>query len=164
MVKYPSGNEEFEILKRWTGAVEPDLEAVITREELLEYQKLVRQVPIADHVVHYASRLARATRPGESEAPEFVGKWVSWGAGPRAGLNMILAGKARAVLRGRAHVSVDDIQAVARPVLRHRLILNFAAQSEGVGIEDVITRLLETVPSDEKVYHGSAEPVQAATS
>ena len=164
LVQYPTRNEEFEILKRWTGAIDPKLEPVISREDLLAYQDLVRRVPVADHIVHYASTLARSTRPAEGEAPPFVRNWVGWGAGPRAGLFMILAGKARAVLKGRAHVSIDDIQAVARPVLRHRLILNFAAQSEGVGVEDVITRLLDTVPTDEKVYDGQSQPAEAAVS
>ena len=164
LVKYPSGEEEFEILKRWTGAVDPKLEPVITRQDLLQYQALVRRVPIADHLVQYASTLARSTRPGEGEAPDFVGKWVAWGAGPRAGLNMILAAKARAVLRGRPYVAAEDIRDVARPVLRHRMILNFAAQSEGVGVEEVISRLLETVPTDESIHDARTHPIQTAAS
>ncbi len=164
LIKYPTGNEEFEILKRWTGAAEPALEPVITREELLAYQALVRKVPVADHVVQYASNLARATRPNEGEGPQFIDRWVAWGAGPRAGLFMILAAKARALLAGRGCVSINDIQAVARPVLRHRLILNFAAQSEGVDVEAVISQLLEAIPTDEKVYDGQGQSVSAAVS
>jgi MoxR-like ATPase len=164
LVKYPSQPEEVEILKRVTGAVEPTLEPVISREELLEYQKLVRRVPVADHVFQYASALARSTRPTEGEAPDFIRKWLSWGAGPRAGLFMVLTAKARAVLKGRCHAAVEDIKAVARPVLRHRLILNFAAQSEQVGVEDIVDRLLETIPDDEKLYDARTEAVQAAAS
>ncbi len=154
MVNYPSAEEEVEILKRCTGPLMPELDPVISREELLDFQSLVRRVPVPDHVFQYASVLARSTRPDEEEAPDFIRKWLSWGAGPRAGLFMILGGKARAVLRGRYHLSVDDVQAVARPVLRHRLIPNFAAQSEGIEVEDILDRLLDTIPDDEGLYNG----------
>ena len=152
MVEYPSDREEVEILRRCTGDIEGELKAVISREDLLSYQHLVRRVPVADHVFEYASALSRCTRPGQDGTPEFVDKYIAWGAGPRAGLCMIIAGKARAVLRGRYHVSIDDIKAVAPPVLRHRLIPNFAAQSDRVTVEDLIGQLLETVPVDEKLY------------
>ena len=109
-------------------------------------QHIVRRVPVADHVFHFAKRITRMTRPGTPEAADFVNKWLTWGAGPRASMNLILAAKAHAVLQGQHHVSADDVAAVAAPILRHRLILNFAAQSEGVTVEDVIKRLLKAVP------------------
>jgi MoxR-like ATPase len=120
---------------------------------------------VADHIFHYAAKLARATRPGEGEAPDFVRRWLSYGAGPRASLFMILAGKARSILRGRYHVSVEDIQAVAPPVLRHRIIPNFAAQSEGLSADDIVEKLLDTIPADERLYtHGDEQSKQAAVS
>jgi len=128
-VDYPSLDEEIEIMKSVTGTVEPQQKAVLSREEILELQHLVRKVPAADHIFHYAASLVRASRPGEPNAPQFVRDWVSWGAGPRASLNLILAGKARAVLKGRFHVAVEYVRAVAPAVMRHRLGTNFAAQA-----------------------------------
>jgi MoxR-like ATPase len=119
---------------------------------ILEFQHLVRRIPVADHVFEYAAALVRATRPDEPTAPEFVKKLMAWGAGPRASLNLILAGKARAALRGRTYVAIEDIQALCLPVLRHRIIPNFAARSEGLTADKLITRLLSEIPSDEKLY------------
>jgi MoxR-like ATPase len=127
---------------------------VLERDQILSLQDLVRRIPVADHIFTYAARLARATRPDEEEAPDFIRNWLAWGAGPRASLFMILGGKARAILRGRYHVAVEDVQAVARPVLRHRIIPNFAAQSEGLTTDDIIDRLLEAIPADERLYDG----------
>ncbi|NQT50477.1 MoxR family ATPase, partial [bacterium] len=163
MVDYPSWDEELQIMKTVTGSDEPNLAAVLSRDEILGLQRLVRRVPVADHIFHYAAMLARATRPKEGEAPDFVRRWLSYGAGPRASLFMIIAGKARAILRGRYHVSVEDIQAVALPVLRHRIIPNFAAQSEGLSSDDIVKKLLDTIPADERLY-GDREPAQAAVS
>ncbi len=142
-VDYPSAEEEAEILRRTTGAEEQVLEAVIGVEELVRMQKLVRSVPVADPVLQYAVALARKSRPGSVDAPAFIGQWVTWGAGPRASQNMVLAGKARALLHGRFHVSSDDIEAVAPAVLRHRILTNFAAQAEGITADAVIARLIE---------------------
>ena len=100
--------------------------------------------------------MVRATRPDSVDATEFTKQWLTYGAGPRASIYLILAGKARAILRGRYHVSVEDIQAVALPILRHRIILNFAAQSEGLTPDDVVNKLLEAVPADERLYQESA--------
>jgi MoxR-like ATPase len=111
---------------------------------------------VADHIFHYAARLVRATRPDGPEASEFSKKWLTYGAGPRASIFLVLAGKARAILRGRYHVSIEDIQAVALPVLRHRIILNFAAQSEGLRPDDYVRKLIESVPADEKLYEKAA--------
>jgi MoxR-like ATPase len=125
---------------------------VVDGASILEFQHVVRRIPVADHVFEYAVELVRATRPDEPDAPEFVKKLMAWGAGPRASLNLILAGKARAALRGRGHVSVDDIRALCLPVLRHRIIPNFAARSEGMTADTLVERLLAEVPADEKLY------------
>jgi len=151
-VLYPSWDEEIEIMKRVTGAEIPPLRKVIRRDEILSLQSLVRRVPVADHIFTYAAKLARSTRPEDRDAPEFMREYLSWGAGPRASLFLILAGKARAVLRGRRHVAIEDIRAVAAPVLRHRIIPNFSAQSEGLSGDDLVARLIEHVPSDERLY------------
>ena len=163
LVNYPSWSEELQIMKTVTGEDEPDLAAVLSKEDILALQQLVRRVPVADHIFHYAAKLARATRPGEEDAPDFIRQWLSYGAGPRASLFMIIASKARAILRGRYHASIEDIQAVAPPVLRHRIIPNFAAQSEGLTPDDIVAKLLETIPADERLY-GEREPAQAAVS
>ena len=164
LVKYPSWDEEIEIMKRVTGGPDAKLSQVLSREEILSLQALVRRIPVADHIFQYAARLARATRPGEADAPDFIKNWLAWGAGPRASLFMILAGKARAILRGRYHVAVEDIQAAARPILRHRIIPNFAAQSEGLTPDDIVGKLLETIPADERLYDGRTTKAQAAVS
>ena len=154
-VTYPSLDEEIEIMKSVTGVTEPEQHAVLAREEILELQHLVRKVPAADHVFRYAAALVRASRPAQGDAPQFIKDWVSFGAGPRASLNLILAGKARALIRGRFHVAVKDIQAMAPAVMRHRLGTNFAAQADGVTSNEIVKKLLETIPTDEKVYDGA---------
>jgi len=155
-VKYPGLDEEIEIMRRVSGEFEAQVSAVLSRQEILGLQSLVRRVPVADHVFQYAAALARATRPGEAEAPEFIRRLLSYGAGPRASLFMIIAGKARAALRGRFHVAIEDIQAVALPVLRHRIIPNFAARSEGLSPDDIVRRLMETIPADERLHERRA--------
>ena len=156
LVKYPSHQEEVQIMRSVSGASEPDLQTVLDGPAILEYQRLVRRIPVADHIFEYAAALVRATRPDESEAPEFVRKFMGWGAGPRASLNLIVAGKARAALRGRSHVAIEDIQALSLPILRHRIIPNFAARSEGMTSDTLIEKLLKEVPSDEKLYKSRA--------
>ena len=111
---------------------------------------------MADHVFEYAAALVRATRPDEPDSPDFVKKLMSWGAGPRASLNLILAGKARAALRGRSHVSTDDVKAVCLPILRHRVIPSFAARSEGMTSDSLIEKLLEEIPANEDLYQEKA--------
>jgi MoxR-like ATPase len=130
-----------------TSAVQPEINKVLDGATILEFQQLVRRIPVADHVFEYAASLVRATRPDEPEAPEFVKKFMAWGAGPRASLNLILAGKSRAALRGRCHVSIEDIQAVCVPILRHRVIPNFAARSEGMTSDSLVNRLLKEIPA-----------------
>jgi MoxR-like ATPase len=148
-VKYPSFQEEKQIAKQTTSLQKDEIESVLDADEIVELQKIVRQVPVTDHVVEYALALVRQTRVGEDGAPDFINKWLSWGAGPRAVQYLLLGGKARALLNGRTHVSTEDIQALAAPVLRHRLVTNFAAESEGVTTNRVIERLLEGTPSKE---------------
>lgn len=155
-VNYPSKEDEIEIARRVTGQQETSPGKVMQREDILQMQQVVRRIPVADHIYEYATALARGTRPEEKDTPEFINKWISWGAGPRATLFMILAGKARAALRGRCHVAIEDIQAVALPVLRHRIIPNFAAQSEGRTTDDIIRELLETIPNDGNLYDASS--------
>ena len=156
LVDYPSWDEEIEIMKRVTGVMPEELDPVLGRDDILRLQQLVRRTPVAEHIFHYAAALARATRPSDPDAPEFIRDWLSYGGGPRASFNMVLAGKARAILRGRYHVAIEDIQAVALPVLRHRIIPNFAAQSEGLTADDIIRKLLEEIPADERLYDGKS--------
>jgi MoxR-like ATPase len=148
-VTYPSFMEEFEIARRTTAIMSDDIQPVLTAEEILDLQRVVREVPVTDHVIRYALSLVRQTRIGHAGVPDFVQDMVSWGAGPRAVQFMILGGKARALLNGRTHVSTDDIQAMAKPVLRHRLVVNFAAESEGITQDTIVDRLLSITPTKE---------------
>jgi MoxR-like ATPase len=148
-VKYPSFNEEFEIARRTTALATEEILPVLTGEQILDLQRVVRKVPVTDHVIQYTLALVRQTRVGEAGVPKFVREWLSWGAGPRAVQYLILGAKARALLYGRAHVQTEDIQALALPVLRHRLLTNFTAASEGVTTDTVIERLVKETPSRE---------------
>ncbi len=148
-VKYPNFNEEFEIARRTTALAVEELEPVLSGDQILELQRLVRRVPVADHVIQYTLALVRQTRVSEPGVPKFIKDWLSWGAGPRAVQYLILGGKARALLYGRAHVQTDDIKALAYPVLRHRILTNFTAASEGVTPDQVIERILKETPSRE---------------
>jgi MoxR-like ATPase len=151
-VGYPSGDEEVEIVKQSTSAWRPGLKKVLSPERILALQELVLRVPVADHVVKYAVALVRATRPdktgpavGGGAAPDFIVDNVAFGAGPRASQYLILAAKSRAVLEGRPSPSVDDVRALARPILQHRLITNFHAEAEGIRTPQLVDRLLEVV-------------------
>ncbi len=146
IVGYPSRNEELEIMKRTTGGVKAELKPILSGEQIMQLQEIVRQVAVADHVFAYAADLVRATRPREKGVPKFVPELLSWGAGPRACQYLILGGKARALLRGRLHVTTEDIRAVALPVLRHRLVTTFHADAEGITTDDVVKKLIETIP------------------
>ncbi len=148
-VDYPSFDEEFEIARRTTALQTDTIQPVLTAEEIIQLQQTVREVPVTDHVVRYALSLVRQTRVGHPGTPDFVQEMVSWGAGPRAVQFLILGGKARALLHGRTHVSTDDIQALAHPVLRHRLVVNFAAESEGVTSDEIIKRIVAITPTKE---------------
>jgi MoxR-like ATPase len=146
-VGYPTQAEEEKIVATTTSAYEASLERVLGADDILSLQKLIRRVPVAEHVVRYAVRLARATRGG-TDAPALVSQWVSWGAGPRASQYLVLGAKTRAVLLGRYAPGVEDVQAVAPAVLRHRIVTNFTAEAEGVKPERIIEELLKSVPSE----------------
>jgi MoxR-like ATPase len=148
-VGYPTEEEELEIVKLTTSVFEHKLTTVLSGEEILRLQELVRRVPAADHVVRYAMALARATRVSEGGVPDFVKEWVHWGAGPRASQYLVIGAKARAVLQGRAYATIEDVRAIARPVLRHRIVTNFTAEAEGVTADKIVDKLLEVIPARE---------------
>ena len=145
-VGYPSAAEEELIVANTTSAYEAEPKTVLSTERILELQRLVRRIPVSEHVVRFAVRLARATRPDDGAAP-FIRDWVSWGAGPRAAQYLVLGAKARAALSGRPTPSADDVKAVAPAVLRHRIIPNFTAEADGISSLDIIAKLLEATPS-----------------
>ena len=145
LVKYPSYDEELDIMRSVTSDTVPEVRKVVDARQILEFQHVVRRIPVADPIFEFAAKLVRATRPTEADAPDFVKRMMSWGAGPRASLNLIVAGKARAALRGRCHVSEEDIRAVALPILRHRIVPSFAARSEGMTSDKLVERLLDEV-------------------
>jgi MoxR-like ATPase len=155
-VKYPSYSEEYQIAAVTTADIDTQVDAVLDGEEIMRLQNLVRRVPVAPHVIHYALRFVRATRVLEADCPEFVKDAVSWGAGPRGVQNLLLGAKARAVLEGRTYTITDDVKAVVRPVLRHRVITNFNAESTGVTSDDIINRLLSELP--ERCDHDQMAP------
>ena len=148
-VDYPDEDEEFEIVRSTTTEFEPQVSKTLDADAVVGLQRIVRRVPVADHVIRYAMRLVRTTRQGRADAPDFIGNYVTWGAGPRASQYLVLAGKTRAALHGRHFVSTEDIRAVAPPVLRHRIITNFNAEAENIKPDDLIARLIETLPRDE---------------
>ncbi len=145
-VDYPSLSEEQEILIKTTLDSTPSLDAMLTSEQIMKFQNLVRRVPVSRYVANYATRLARSTRPDDSIAPDFIPKWVQWGCGPRAGQALLLAAKSHVLLSGRFNVSVRDIRKFVHPVFRHRFGLNFTAVSEGYDTDTIIDWLLEAVP------------------
>jgi len=151
LVDYPSAIEERAIMKMATGLGGEKPTAILSGEDILALQNIVRKMPVAEHVYAYAEKLVRVTRPKTPEAVDFCKKWLTWGAGPRASLNLILGAKARAMLGGQYHVSTEDVAAVALPVFRHRIIPNFAAQSEGVTADDITRRILGAVQKDAKL-------------
>ncbi|MCD4825042.1 MAG: AAA family ATPase [Phycisphaerae bacterium] len=148
-VKYPQWDEEFDIIRQTTAVEDVRLDKVLSGQDIIKLQEIIRRVPVADHVIQYAMRLVRATRVLEGDVPEIISEYISWGAGPRACQYLILGGKVRAVLHGRYHVSTEDISAVAKPVLRHRLVTNFNADAEGYDADKIIDRLLEVIPAQE---------------
>lgn len=149
-VEYPTEEEEFEIIRRTTITDTVEIEKVLSYEEWRSLQALVRRVPVADSVIRYAMQLARLTRQND-QSPDFIKQYVSWGAGPRAGQYLTLGAKARAILHGRPYVSIEDVQAVASAVLRHRILTNFNAEAEGIKPDDVVKKLVELVPPDGKI-------------
>ncbi|MCY3722745.1 MoxR family ATPase [Candidatus Poribacteria bacterium] len=145
VIDYPTEAEETDIVSATTGAEIPELDTLLSGHVIVALHDIVRRVPAAENVVQYAVRIARATRPKEEDAPDFIQQWVRWGAGPRAGQYLILGAKARAILRGRYNASCEDVRSVAPAVLRHRILTNFHAEAEGVDSDTVIQRLLDTV-------------------
>ena len=154
-VDYPSGAEEWDIARRVTTGQMGKISPVMTGEQIVEAQELVTRVPVSDQVLGYAWALVRASRPGEPEAPDFVNRWVNWGAGPRGVLALVTCAKARAILYGRYHATIEDIQAVAKPALRHRIASNYTAQAAGVDSEQLIEKLMQEIPAD-RVYERPA--------
>ena len=153
VIDYPSAEEERRILAATTGIADPKIAVVASGEEIERLHAVVREVPAAENVIDYATRLVRATRPtgpAADGAPEFVRTWVRWGAGPRAGQALLLGAKALALLDGRTVASPEDIRAVALPVLRHRLLVNFQGEADGVDADQVVTRLLDAIPADSR--------------
>jgi len=148
-VEYPTQKEEEKIVLSTTLESLPQLHRMIAAESILQYQDLVRRVPVSPYVANYAVRLARATRPGTPESLDFINDWVRWGCGPRAGQALLLAAKARVVLSGGFNVSCEDIRTFAHPTLRHRIGLNFAAVSEGYDTDNIIDQLLKAVPEEQ---------------
>jgi MoxR-like ATPase len=150
-VDYPKQDEEEKIVATTTSAYEAKLERVLGASDILELQRLIRRVPVADHVVRYAVRLARATRSGsgsDGATPDFVRQWVAWGAGPRASQYLVLGAKTRAVMMGRFAPGIDDVKAVALAVLRHRIVTNFTAEAEGIKPDRIVEDLLRTIPTE----------------
>ena len=144
-IDYPSTEDEVSIVRETTTPEIQSLNTVITKSEIATYQDLVRRVPVADNVVEYAVKLVGATRPNSSTAPEFIQQSVDWGAGPRASQYLVLGAKAKAILDGRPSPNINDIQSLALPILRHRVLPNFNAEAEGLKVEDILNRLLDTI-------------------
>jgi len=142
LIDYPSRKDEVSIVQTTTDVTDTSLNKVISREEILEYQGLVRRVPVAENVIEYAVDLVNATRPGEN-SKDFINEWIDWGAGPRASQYLILGAKAKAVLNSRPTAEIDDVKALALPVLRHRVLPNFNAEAEGMKVNDILKKLIE---------------------
>lgn len=147
LIDYPNRDEERAIIKTTTVDYEPELKPILSGRQILQLQRVVRRIPISDHVIDYVLNLVRSSRPSEDGTPDFVREWVEWGAGPRAAQYLILGAKARAALHGRVNVSCNDVRAIAPPVLRHRIIPNFNAEAEGITAEDIVLKLLDTIPA-----------------
>src|SRR5438132_10247260 len=145
VMDYLPEDEEVAVVTRTTSELPASIEAHFTGEDVLRFHDIVRKVPIAEEIVRYAVQLAAASRPHQTGAPDFINQWASWGAGTRAGQFLVLGAQARALLKGRAHVTLDDIRTLAYPTLRHRILLNYRAEAEGIGVENVIARLIEMI-------------------
>ncbi len=145
-IDYPSEDEELRIVKQTTADIETKVRATLGADEILSLQKIVRKVPVADHVARYALQFARLSRADTPQTPDFIRQYVRWGAGPRASQFLVLGAKARAVLQGRYHAGCEDVLAVARPVLRHRIMTNFNAEADGVRPDDIVSRLAQLIP------------------
>ena len=149
-VDYPSGAEEWEIARRVTTGLQGQISPLMSGEDIVRFQELVTRVPVSDQVLGYAWALVRSSRPNSSEAPEFVDRWVDWGAGPRGLLTLVTCAKARAILHGRYHATVGDVQSIVKPALRHRIAGNYAAQANNLQSDSLVEMLMEAVPPDRK--------------
>jgi MoxR-like ATPase len=145
VIDYLPREDEIAVVEQTTSRKPAAIQPLFTGEDVLSFHDVVRRVPIAREIIDYAVRLAASSRPGQKDSPDFVNQWVSWGAGTRASQYLVLGAKARALLAGRAHVTADDIKGLAHPVLRHRILVNYKAEAEGVAVEQVIDRLVESV-------------------
>ena len=145
VMDYLPEDEEVAVVTRTTAERPAPIEPLFTGQDVLNFQEIVRKVPVAEEIVRYAVRLAAASRPHQEATPDFLNEWASWGAGTRAGQFLVLGGKVRALLKGRAHVTVEDVRALAQPTLRHRILLNYRAEAEGITVAEVIKRLLDGV-------------------
>jgi MoxR-like ATPase len=165
-VDYPNEEEELQIVKRTTADLDIRLTAMLSAAQIVQLTQIVRKVPVADHVAKYAIQFARQTRRERSGTPDFINEYVLWGAGPRASQYLVLGAKARAVLRGRHYAGQEDIRAVAAPVLRHRIKTNFNADAEGITADELIRRLIETIPTvkEDDPAAGKVPPVFKASS
>ena len=145
MVDYLREDDEVAVVTQTTSSLPATIDPILSGEDVKRFHEVVRKVPVAEPLVRYAVRLAAASRPGQQESPEFINDWVSWGAGLRAAQYLVLGAKSRAVLQGRSHVGVDDIQSLVLPTLRHRILVGYRAEAEGITVDDVIGKLLETI-------------------
>jgi len=145
-IKYPTKDQEMEIVKSTTGSSKQSINQIITKDELIKFQNIVRDIPVSDNVVQYAVNFVTSTRPKNEDSPKFIKDWLDWGAGPRASSFLILASKAIAALDGRTTPDINDIQKIAKPVLRHRIIANFNAEAENITSDDIIDKLIDTIP------------------
>ena len=146
LVDYPDRQQERDIVLRTTGGPEAEIEPVLSGPEVLECQETARRVPVPDHVLDFVIDLVRLARPKNPNVPDFVAEWIDWGPGPRACQQLVLASKVRALLKGRVHVAMEDVLALAHPVLRHRIVPTFIAEAEGITVDQIVDRLLDAVP------------------
>jgi len=160
-VDYPTGAEEWEIARRVTTGQLGKISPLMSGEDIVRYQQLVTRVPVSDQVLGYAWMLVRASRPTAKEAPEFIDRWVAWGAGPRGVLTLVTCAKARAILHGRYHATIGDVQAIAKPALRHRIAGNYAAQANALTSDKMVEMLMEAIPADKK-YEKPSERAMSA--
>ena len=145
-VGYPNREEEREIIKRTTSAYSAIIDPVLNGEQVIAVQKTVRKIPVPDHVMDFVLDIVRRSRPDDPDASKTAKEWIAWGPGPRACQQMVLGGKVRAVLRGRFHVAMDDIEALAAPVLRHRILPTFNAEAEGIKVDEIIAKIVAETP------------------
>ena len=143
LINYPDKNEEKQIVKSLTTENDSRIEAVITQEDLQSFQDLIKHVPVSDNVIEYAVKLVRMTRATDGDVPEITKNWLEWGAGPRASTFLVMAAQAKCLLNGKSTPDISDIQSIAKPVLRHRIITNFTAEADGVSKEDILNQLIE---------------------